>query len=82
MNTRSKTREMIQNGEICSICYDIIDEQCYGASCQANEKICYNCIGYKCHDCKKKIQLERKIYVLDGMPTLRPICYDCCLLDK
>lgn len=79
MNTRSKTRELIQHGEICCNCYKKIDVEFFATWCQANEILCHECIPKKCIDCEKTIELKHKIYVLDGMSCIRPLCDECAL---
>ena len=77
MNTRSKTRELIGLGEMCCVCFGLIDETFYATFCQANERICNKCIVNKCEECNKQIVLEHKVYVLDGMSIFRLLCKDC-----
>lgn len=78
MNTRSKTKELIEFGEICCNCLSTIEKDFYAAWCQANEVLCSKCFApNECMECKTAIDVVRKVYVLDGMPELLPLCSTC-----
>ena len=80
MNTRSKTKitEAVGLGEICYLCHGPIDPNFYGTFCQANERMCGVCLGYKCQNCDKTLAaILYKIYVLDGMPECQLWCKQC-----
>jgi len=78
MNTRSKTKELIECGEICSNCLGEVDKEFYAAFCQANEVLCSKCFcPDKCDSCNTQIHVVKMVYVLDGMPQCRPLCKEC-----
>lgn len=80
MNTRSKTEELIQNGEMCENCYGPIDPTFYATWCQCNTQICHKCFTPdQCIECKTEIPIVVKVYVLDGTPECLPICVNCAM---
>lgn len=77
MNTRSKTKELVERGLLCIKCLDTICDYAYATWCQSNSNMCLKCVGQKCYFCRRSMVIESKIYVLDGLPECIPLCKQC-----
>lgn len=77
MNTRSKSKELVNCGELCAKCLDKIIPWAYATWCQTNVNICLKCLGHQCQSCRCRVDVEQKIYVLDGIADCMLLCKEC-----